>query len=229
VAIDVGVCIPDPKSLDSFVQMAQKLGFAGLATHVVEGAPDQLFQDGFSVLKRVNVSGRGLRSIRKQVESVRRQAMIVSVELASIETANWAAEDQRVDLLTLDPSRDFRLRDTTARFAAASNTALEIRFEPLLRLIGLNRSRVIKTYRESIETAIDAGMQVVLSSGAKHPLHMRSPVAMQNLGELLGMDSIYAEKAVDKAPLDIIQRNRERFSSDYVAEGVKIFRRGKGE
>ena len=225
MVIDIGVCVSDPKSLESFVQMAQKIGFTGLATHNIEGGPEQHFENGFSILKRADVSGRGLKSIRKQVDGVRKRSMIVSVKLASVETANWAAEDHRVDLLTVDNSHEQRLRNTTARLAASSDTALEIRFEPLLHLIGLNRSRIIKVYRESIRTAIDSGMQVILSSGATHPLHMRSAMAIRHLGELLGMEPKYAENAINNAPQDIVERNRRRFSSDYVAEGLEIIQR----
>jgi RNase P/RNase MRP subunit p30 len=139
---------------------------------------------------------------------------------------NWAAEDQRVDLLTLDHSQEYRLRDSTARLAATYDTALEIRFDPLLHLAGLNRSKVIKVYRESVRTAIDSGMQVILSSGASHPLNMRSAMAIRHLGELLGMESKYAENAINQAPLDIVERNRRRLSSDYIAEGVEIRQRG---
>jgi RNase P/RNase MRP subunit p30 len=206
--------------------MARKIGFTGFATRNIEGELDQYSKKDFSVLRRADVAGRGLKSIRKQVDSVRKHSMIVSVKLTSVETANWAAEDQRVDLLTIDPSREFRFRDTTARLAAASDTALEIRFEPLLHLAGLNRSKVMKVYRESIRTAIESGMQVILSSGATHPLHMRSARAMQHLGELLGLEPKYAEVAVNQAALYLVERNRKRFSTDYVAEGVEILRRG---
>jgi RNase P/RNase MRP subunit p30 len=226
VVIDIGVCVSDPRELESFVQIAQKIGFSGIATHNIEGKPDQHFENEFSILKRADVFGRGLKSIRKQVDSVRKHSMIVSVKLTSVEIMNWAAEDQRVDLLTLDHSHEYRLRDSTARLAATSDTALEIRIEPLLLLAGLNRSKVIKIYREAIRTAIDSEMQVILSSGASHPLHMRSVRAIRYLGELLGMGSNYAENAINQAPSDLVERNRRRFSSEYVAEGVEILQRG---
>jgi len=226
VVIDIGVCASESKGLDSFIEMARKLGFTGLATDNIEGEPEQRLQDGFSILKRADFSGRGLKSLRKQIENVRKHVMIVSVRLASIETANWAAEDQRVDLLVVDPSRENRFRQTTARLASSSDTALEIKFEPLLHMVGLNRSKVIKNYRESIQIAIDAGMQVILSSGAKHPLHMRSPMAMRFLGELLGMETKYAENAIMNAPTDLVRRNRERFESNHGMKGLKILRRG---
>lgn len=222
MVIDLGVCMSDSKQLESFVQIARNIGFTGLATYNLEGEPDKRLHSGFSVLKRVDISGNSLKTVRKQVDSVRRNAMIVSVKLTSIDLANWAAEDQRVDLITVDHSLEYRFRDTTARLAAESDTALEIRFEPLLRLAGLNRSKVIKIYRETVRTAIEAGMQVVLSSGAKQPLQLRSPMAMRYICELLGMESKYAENAVKQAPLEIVERNRERCSSGYVADGMRV-------
>jgi len=229
VVIDIGVCVPNPQSLDLFVQMARKIGFTGLATQNIEGDPDQSLENMFSVLKRTDISGRGLQSLRKQVDSVRRNTMIVAVKLGSVETANWAAENQRVDLLTVDSSQEHRLRSSTAHLAAISDTALEIRFEPLLYLVGLNRSKVIKAYRESIRTAVDSGMQVILSSGATHPFQMRSPRAIQHIAELLGMERKYAEYAINHAPLQIVENNRRKFSSDYVAEGMEILQRGNGK
>jgi RNase P/RNase MRP subunit p30 len=230
VVIDLGVYVPDSSSLEPSIKMAQKLGFTGLATPHTENASEHSFANSrFSVLKRADLTGNNLKSIRKRVDDVRGHSMIVAVDLTSVETANWAADDKRVDLLTLNHLRDYRLRDTTARLGATSNTALEIKFGPLLKLAGLSRSKVIKMYRESISTAIGSGMQVILSSGAEHPLHMRSPRAMQYLCELLGMEPKYAEHAVNQAPVDIVKRNRRRFSSDYIRDGLEIIQGGTKE
>ena len=43
------------------------------------------------------------------------------------------------------------------------------------------------------------------------------------------MDTKYAENAVNRVPLDIMERNRRRFGSDFVAEGVEIVQRGAEE
>jgi RNase P/RNase MRP subunit p30 len=209
--------------------MARKIGFTGIATNNIEGESDQQLKNGFLILRRADVSGKGLKSIRKKVDSIRRNSMIVSVKLASVEVANWAADDSKVDLLTLDHSHENRLRESTARLAAKSGTALEVRFEPLIELNGLNRSKVIKVYREAIRTATDSGMQVILSSGANYPLQMRSAVSVRHLGELLGMEPKIAEYSIKQAPLDIIERNRNRFGSEYVTEGVEVIKRGAGK
>jgi RNase P/RNase MRP subunit p30 len=170
-----------------------------------------------------------LNSFKKQIANVRKKSMIVAIPLTTIEIANWAAEDKRVDLLTLNPSMKHRFRDSTARLAASSGTCLEIQFAPILNSVGLNRSKIIKAFRESVETATDAGMSVVLSSGAKHPMHMRSAMAMRHIGLLVGMTSKFAETVVCKNPFEILERNQKRFSPEFVGEGVEIFQRGGNE
>ncbi|MHA1951869.1 MAG: RNase P subunit p30 family protein [Candidatus Thorarchaeota archaeon] len=224
-SIDYAVNMSTPTSLESFTEMAKKIGLAGFATQEVEDGPIIMTDNGLSVLRRIDVSGRGLTSVKRQITKIRPKAMIVALPLTTVEIANWAAEDSKVDLLTLDPSRSNRFRESTARLAASSGTCLEIQFAPLLNLSGLNRSKIIKAFREGIETATGAGMSVVLSSGAKHPMHMRSAMAMRHIGLLLGMNPKLAETAVCKTPFDILERNQKRLSPEFVGEGVEIVQR----
>ncbi|MFW9767432.1 MAG: RNase P subunit p30 family protein [Candidatus Thorarchaeota archaeon] len=220
-SIDLGVSMSDSTSVESFVKMASRIGLSGIATSELDN-PLIEFKPGLSLLKRIDLKGRGLASIKKQVSRVRGQSMILAIPLTSVEIANWASSDNRIDLLTLDPTRNHRLRESTARLAACSGTHLEIQFAPLFDSIGLTRSRIIKTYREAVGTAIDSGMPLVLSSGAKHPLHLRSAMAIRHIGLLLGMDSKYAETVVCKTPFEILARNQKKLGQEYVAEGIEI-------
>ena len=228
-SIDVGVYVSDPNGLDSFIEMASRIGLTGFTAQGIEGGPIIELENGLSILRRTDMSGRGLNSFKKQIANVRKQSMIVAVPLTTIEIVNWAAEDKRVDLLTLRPSMKHRFRDSTARLAAASGTCLEIQFAPILNSVGLNRSKIIKAFRETVETATDAGMSVVLSSGANHPMHMRSAMAMRHIGSLIGMDSKFAEIVVCKTPFEILERNQRRLSPEFVGEGVEIIQRGGNE
>jgi RNase P/RNase MRP subunit p30 len=225
MTIDVGVCIPDMERISSFGNFAQQIGFIGIA---VTGLMDQPFNHlakGITIYRRASLIGKGINSLRKQIERVRKKAPIVAVQVGSIDLTNWAVEDRRVDLLTLNPSKNHRLRETTACLAANSLTSLEIQIAPLLDSSGLHRSKILKTYREAVTTAIDAGMGVVLSSGATHPMGLRSPLAMMHIGMLLGIDRPLIEKAVHELPSHIIERNLKRMSSDFVSLGVEIIRR----
>ena len=227
MSVDLGVLAGDITEIDSFSDMANKLGLVGFAVVGLQSEPLKTITEDFHVYNRAVLHGKSINSVRKQIDKIRRKAMIVSVLLSSIEVTNWAAEDKRVDLLTVDPTQDNRLRDTTAHLASIANTYLEIQIAPLLKSSGLNRSKILKSYRESVSTAMDAGMDVVLTSGAIHPMGLRSSVAMAHIGILLGMDRAYADRAVSSLPMSIIERNAKKLQPGFVSNGVEILQKGE--
>ena len=229
MSFDLGVLTKDVAEIDSFGDMANKLGLKGFAIVGMQSEPLKTITADLQVCNRVILHGKSINSVRKQIDKIRRKAMIVSVPLRSIEVTNWAAEDKRVDLLTVDPMQDNRLRDTTAHLASMTNTHLEIQIAPLLKSSGLNRSKILKSYRESVSTARDGGMDVVLTSGAIHPLGLRSAVAMAHIGILLGMDRAYADSAASSLPLSIIERNMKKLQPGFVSSGVEVLQKGAEE
>lgn len=227
MSVDLGVLVSDATEIDSFCDMASKLGLTGFTTVGLPTGPFKTLDEGMMAYSRVTLHGKSINSVRKQIDQIRRKSMIISVPLKSIDVTNWAAEDKRVDLLTVDPTQENRLRDTTARLAAISNTSLEIQIAPLLKLSGLNRSKILKLYRESVTTAMDAGMDVVLTSGAIHPMGLRSSVAMAHIGILLGMDRSYADSAASDFPKSIIERNMKKLQPGFVSSEVEIIYKGE--
>ncbi|MCJ7817676.1 MAG: hypothetical protein MUP60_02395 [Candidatus Thorarchaeota archaeon] len=227
MSVDLGVLAPDVTNIASFGDMASKLGLSGFAVVGSHANPFRNLTESMIVYSRVILHGKSINSVRKQIDMTRRKSMIVSVPLKSIEITNWAAEDRRIDLLTADSTQENRLRDTTARLASLSNTNLEIQIAPLLKSTGLNRSKILKSYREAVTTARDAGMDVILTSGANHPMGLRSSVAMAHVGILLGMDRAYADMAASSLPMSIIKRNMKKLQPGFVGSGVEVLRKGE--
>ncbi|MFW9958771.1 MAG: RNase P subunit p30 family protein [Candidatus Odinarchaeota archaeon] len=225
MAVDVGVFVQDMDKIGSFGILAHEIGFTGIAVPGLINEPFKHLTEGIIVYGRINIVGKGVNSLRNQIERVRKNTPVVAVQVGSIDSTNWAVEDKRVDLLTLDPSKDHRLRETTACLCSNSSIALEIQIAPLLYSSGLQRSKILKTYREAVITAVDAGMGVVLSSGATHLLGLRSPTAMVHIGMLLGIDRTLAERAVHELPTYIIERSLKRLSPKFVSPGVEIIKR----
>ncbi|MHA2004680.1 MAG: RNase P subunit p30 family protein [Candidatus Thorarchaeota archaeon] len=228
--IDLNVRGPTSRSLGSFVKMADTLGLTGFATLLQRDNPFDSLDGGMNLFTRADLLESGLRAVKKAAKETRPRAAVIAVPLRGVDIANWAAEDERVDLLTLDkPHNECILRESTAKLAAASGTALEVPVEPLLTTSGLTRSKVIKMFRENVQTAVGAGMQVILSSGSNAVMSMRSPTAMRYVGLLLGLDWPYTKMAVHDGPQSIIDRNKKRLSPDFVAPGVEIVSRGEIE
>lgn len=228
MTVDLNVKVPSLERLDSFVEMAAVLGLTGIATTLPRDPPFETLENSISLFTRVDVKENRLRSAKARVNEVRYKSSIVSIPLRGVELANWAAEDDRVDLLTLEePFNESNLRESTAKLAAASNTALEIPISPLLTCSGLARSKIVKVFRENIQTAKDSAMSIVLSSGAGEVMGLRSSMALRYVGLLLGLDRHSSKTAVDETPQSIIKENMKRLSADYVAPGVEIVRRGE--
>lgn len=225
--IDLNVRISSSERLGEFEDMAGRLGITGIAPSIELDKPVVMSGKGLVLYSRADLKGKRIHSLRKELGLLRRRAMIVAFPLAGVETSNWAAEDRRVDLLTLGADNIGRtLKDSTAHMAKHSETALEIQFAAILQSTGLNRSRVLKGFREAARTALDADMKIVLSSGASHPINMRSPMAMTYIGLMLGMNRVDSREAVLNTPQWIVEQNERRLSSEFVGPGVEIMKRG---
>jgi len=225
--IDLNVRIPSSERLGEFEDMAGRLGITGIAPSTELDKPVVVSGKGLVLYSRADLRSKRIHSLRKELGLLRRRAVIVAFPLAGVETSNWAAEDRRVDLLTLgEDNIGAILKDSTAHMAEHSGTALEIQFAAILRSTGLNRSRVLKGFREATRTALDADMKIVLSSGASHPINMRSPMAMAYIGFMLGMNRVDSREAVFNTPQRIVERNERKLSSEFVGPGVEIVKRG---
>ncbi len=225
--IDVNIKADTSELLDEMLRIAHALGFDAVAisTNLKVSAEET---PSIPILSRTDITSRTLQGIKTQAGQHRKHSLIVALPLRGVLTANWAAEDSRVDLLTLQvDNTQSRLRRTTARLAAENQTTLEICIDPLLHSDGLQRSRIIKTCREAVSVALDAGMSILLSSGASHPLSLRSPKALQFIGTVLGMRLEEAGRAALEMPGEIVSRNRHKMSAGYIAPGLEIVKEGK--
>lgn len=223
--VDLGVKGSSLKGFEAFCRIAHTLGYSGFAALSQYDKPIMTL-DQMEIYRRVDIKGKNVTSVRKQIDKVRRNSVIVSLEIGLIETTNWAVEDNRIDLLTINAGGEHHLRDTTAHMAASSTIALEVQIAPLLQIYGFNRSKILKIYRDSIATANRNHMMVVLTSGATAPMGMRSPDAMIHIGMLLGLEKSDADRVINEIPAAIVQRNIKKLDSEYIGTGVEVVQRG---
>ena len=225
-AIDLNVRVQVQSELNPFIDMAKALGIGGIVVPLSGESPKGFEIDGMSVFTRYDIHSKKVGALKHQINKLRNSYTIIAVALTDIDTANWAASDSRVDLLTLLPT-DSELRNTTARLASKSDVVLEVPIAPLLGVIGLARSRILKNYIEAVTTANKAGMNVILSSGSSEPIQMRSPWALSHIGTLLGMDIQPAKNAILELSGSIIVENIRRLSDNHVSQGIDIIPRGE--
>ncbi|MFW9850729.1 MAG: RNase P subunit p30 family protein [Candidatus Thorarchaeota archaeon] len=220
IAIDLDVRISIENEIPKFLEMAQALGYSAIGSTIFcENKDTEL---AFPVYTRINLKARKLSALKKQATDARFHCAVVAVPLQGVETTNWAAEDSRIDLLTIDPLGNHSLRKTTANISATNETALEVCIAPLLTSIGLDRSRIIRSFHDSIVVALHAGMKIILTSGADLPIHMRSPVALRHIGMMLGLSRKEADDAILSNPKELVSQNIKRSSGDYIGPGVEL-------
>jgi len=225
--VDMDVRVQTEQELQPFLKMAETLGYSAILSEFADGTSSNL-ESPVQVYRRYNLSSRKLSGLKAQLSKIHGKYVIISTPLFEVDTANWAAEDPRVHLITIDVTGKNTLRKTTAGLCAAHGTALEISIAPLLETNGLNRSRIIKILREAVTTAVKADMKVVLSSRATTPLRMRSPMALVHIGMVLGLDKERAKEAILSNPHEILKENLKRQNGIQLRPGLEIVGGGEG-
>ncbi|MEM2142235.1 MAG: RNase P subunit p30 family protein [Candidatus Thorarchaeota archaeon] len=208
--VDLSVRIESMDLLDRFTLMARSLRISGFATTCPLDTPIT-FRDNVSVYARTNLQLRSIDELRVQARRARERSVVVAIALGTRQTVAWAATDPNVDLITVDPyARECIMHRPVARLAADNDKLLEIQIQPLLKTTGLERSRILKTLRSNLETAVEVGMKPVISSNASTPTQMRSSAALRFIGKLLSSDEELLQCAVDELPNETVRRNLDR-------------------
>jgi len=184
---------------------------------------------GVDFATRISLTPKSPGELLKNLRQFRRKFELVAVNCFSKSVARQAAKDNRVDLVVF-PSSNPRERffdNAEARLASKSVAALEIDMALILRSAGFSRVRLLSCLRREVAIAEKLGVPVLISSGAVDSFQLRGPHDFASLAILFGMNGMSALNAVSVAPLAIVERNRGKLDSSYVARGVRVVRRGR--
>jgi RNase P/RNase MRP subunit p30 len=185
---------------------------------------------GVDLVTRIDLAPKTPGELLKNLRSLRTKAEIIAIKCYSKQVARQAAKDRRVDLISfplISPKKRF-FDFAEAELASGANASLEIDMAPLLKLQGFERSILLSSLRREIQVANKAHVSIVLSSGADEPIFLRSAEDYCSLTYLFGMDQHNARLAFLETPKTIVEQNRRKLSSNFLAPGVFIVRRGKG-
>jgi RNase P/RNase MRP subunit p30 len=184
---------------------------------------------GMDFASRVDLRPRSQDELLRQLRRLRRKFEVVCVSCESKAVARQAAKDHRVDLLSF-PLLDFRRRffdRSEAELACSGLAALEVDVKPLLVLEGPVRVRLLSSLRREAAIAREFHVPVVVSSGVAREILLRKPREMAALAFLFGLDEVSALEAVSQSANAIVERNREKLSSGFVAPGIRVVKEGR--
>jgi RNase P/RNase MRP subunit p30 len=238
VFADLHFClnVKDSAGILRMVNKAVALGYGLVALPLApESSVDEVerlrtvcSEAGADFASRVDLRPRTHNEFIRQVRRLRRKFEVVCVSCENKAVARQAAKDRRVDLLSF-PSLDFRGRffdRAEAELASNSFAALEVDVKPLLVLEGPVRIRLLSSLRREVAIAKKFHVPVVISSGVSKELLLRKPREMAALAFLFGLDEASGLEAVSQSANLIVERNREKLSSAFVAPGIRVVKEG---
>ena len=175
-------------------------------------------------VSRTNLSPRNSGELLRDLRRYRRKYEIVAVRCNTKDVARQAGKDRRVDLLQFSVT-NFRQRffdEQEAELASQALSSLEIELAPILQLTSFSRIRLLSNLRKEVATAERAGVPIILSSGATTEQLMRGPRDYAALTTIFDLPFSSSLKAVSETPWVTVERNRKKFSPDYVAPGIRV-------
>ena len=179
---------------------------------------------GLDLVTRLDLTPSMPHELLLNLRRFRRKFEVISVMCYTKAVARQAAKDRRVDLLTfsMTNSRDRFFDRAEAELASRASVSLELNLAPLLLFRSQSRIRFLTHLRKEMAIAESFGVKVALSSGATNIHVMRSPSAYTALASLFDLPEESARQAFSDIPIEIIRRNREKLSKDYVAPGIRV-------
>lgn len=181
---------------------------------------------GVNLVTRIDLVPRTSRDLLRNLRRFRRRFEIISVTCNSKSVARQAAKDRRVDLLAFStgfPCKRF-FDNAEAELASKAEGALEINMASLLFLTGFPRIRLLSSLRKEVAIAERFKVPIVISSGAADLDLLRGPYDYAALATLFDLPMPLGLHGLSENPLDIVERNRKKLSSGYVAPGLSVVR-----
>lgn len=188
-------------------------------------------ENGLDFVTRLDLVARSPGELLSGLSRFRKKFEVVAVLCGSKAVARQAAKDRRVDLL------DFQLPDARKQFfdkaeaelASGSGAAFEVDLAKVLGHLAVSSGvGVFSRLRREVAIAKSFDVPVVFSSGASDLKLLRKPHDYAALTSLFNTDESHALQALSVHPARIVERNREKQSSEYVAPGVRVIKEAGG-
>jgi ribonuclease P/MRP protein subunit RPP1 len=227
----------DTQTAQRLIVKAKQLGYHSISVPFTQGLQeteatilkDMCTKTGMDFVLRADFRPRTQEDLMRFLRKFRRKFEVICITCDSKEVARQAAKDRRVDLINF-PSLDYHKRffdRAEAELASCSLTGLEVDVKSLLVMEGPARVRLLSCLRREVAVAIEFHVPVVVSSGVDIENLLRMPRDLASLAYLFGLDEAQALDAISTNPNAIVLRNREKFSSKFIAPGISVVKEGK--
>lgn len=164
----------------------------------------------------VEITAERAGEVKKAAQKFRNQVDVIMVNAKDNRAMRAAAEDKNVDVI----SHAF-VDQTAAREAAVHNVALEINLRDIISVYGMKRAVLISKIRFNLNLARKYKVPLLLTTGAKSQLDMRSPRQIMAVAECIGFTHDEAKAALTDIPKNILERRKAEKAGEILGKGVK--------
>lgn len=162
--------------------------------------------------------------MRKAVERVREEAVIVIVAGGNYSINRAACENSKVDIL-MHPELgriDNGLDEVCLKEAVKNNVAIGINFREILNRYRKQRSFLLDRMAQNIGLCKELSVPVVVCSGAKSIWDMRDPRKLVSITNIFGMELEKSFACVSSVPQNIVDNNIKKLRGEKITEGVEL-------
>ncbi len=207
-AYDLHIHLKPPSTkvmLQMVCDMAQLLGFSGLAVESASPLPDVKTDRGFILLHRRTLVLRSAARLRQVAERHQNDTDLLVIHGRTKPISLAAALVPAIDMVMVQDLEDFATIDSqVARSLAKTQKPLEICLNRFIRFSGPVRSRLMRVMSKALATVIRAKCPVIFTSGAQHSYQLRAPHDLAALSYLADFPETSANMAVFNTPATLV-------------------------
>jgi len=211
--------LPDGSSSASRLALAAKrLGYSGIiiTNHTTSGWPLGVeaarLVGGIEVAIGAEIVASDQRSLHSRATSLRDRAAFLAVHGGDEKINRAACEDPNVDLLAHPHRGRAGIGVAGAKAARDNQVAIALDLSSMIILRGPARVRWMETVRRDLNLIEKFDLPLMMTTGARSHLDLRSPRDLTALAGLLGLDRERALEAL-ALPESILDLNRRRWTS----------------
>lgn len=177
----------------------------------------------FILTTRKTICGDSIDKIKKQLSSIRNQYDIISLFSKNKNTLKWAAQDGRLDYITVEILDNSEYIDQSLCSVVKQNNK---RFEIVLSSL-INApddraiSEVLRKGKKLMKIINSANTPFIFTMKAKSPLELRSGSQMRLLGSLLDCSYNKTKNSVFEKQLEVIFNNAAKLHESYIVKGIR--------
>jgi len=214
--------------LSVYLHTASQLGFSEIwISNPTEEEKNLITQPTFTSLIRmyerldIGLNHESKAHMVSILRHQRRQIPIITVTCLTPELTAWAAQDNRVDILTFPVFQIGKLMSRSiAKLMVKFKKHLEIQLSDLYSLPERQQIPALRQIRSALEIASCKNVPIIFTSGSKKPDQMRSPRELTSLGQMLLMSYIMSLDSLSIIPQQLLQKTLLKISPNYIAPGV---------